>query len=381
MTKVLVETFNKGPKSADETITIKPHIIDLQSGVVYGNQRANSGEVQVYRLRVPADHNVRCATVGDNGDADLYLQFHHVPFTTLEFFLHGWDCSSVNWDSNEICTTDSPGQVSSILYVGLLAMRSYTGVSISCTIRSNSDSKVSSKSRQPTPFQNELILELVAGVEFENQKAQRDEVQIYALSAPARSYFHCSSSADNGDADLYLRFDDFPEISWNSTDNDCSSNDDFSDEECTALLAGTTDTVLYVALHAYEPYHSLSIICSVGTLPVIKDEIIELESNFQLMNQNGRQNEIQLYKLLVPANHQVRCIISGGNGDADLYLRWNDIPDLYLGDYDCKSDNVDNNDECSIGAYFSRPSDEIVYVALHAFESYHGVTIVCTVEE
>ncbi|MFQ5737517.1 MAG: S8 family peptidase [Acidobacteriota bacterium] len=62
--------------------------------------------------------------------------------------------------------------------------------------------------------------------------------------------------------------------------------------------------------------------------------------------------------------------ISGGTGDADLYVKFGSPPTL--SSYDCRPFLTGNNETCS----FTSPSAGTWYVMVHAFSSFSGVTLV-----
>jgi hypothetical protein len=71
----------------------------------------------------------------------------------------------------------------------------------------------------------------------------------------------------------------------------------------------------------------------------------------------------------------LRFQISGGSGDADLYVRFGEPPTL--DEYDCRPYNVGNDETCE----FSGPSVGDWYVMIHGYNAYSGVTLLAEGEQ
>jgi aqualysin 1 len=69
----------------------------------------------------------------------------------------------------------------------------------------------------------------------------------------------------------------------------------------------------------------------------------------------------------------INIALSGGTGDADLYVRYLEPPDL--GHWDCRPFFFGNNETCAA----SNPPAGTYYVMLDAFQAYSGATLLATV--
>lgn len=71
------------------------------------------------------------------------------------------------------------------------------------------------------------------------------------------------------------------------------------------------------------------------------------------------------------------CILEGLNGDADLYLRWNDPP-VTTGRpaYDCSSLEDGSNESCSV----VNPGATTLWARVFAYQSFTDVVITCRTE-
>ena len=102
---------------------------------------------------------------------------------------------------------------------------------------------------------------LTDGEALNNQDADTGNIQQYTLDVASGSTVTCTTSCNNGDADLYLRFGADAEANPNSTLNECGSYSSNSNESCTTGAASSA-TTLFAGVHAYAGYTSLSITCT-----------------------------------------------------------------------------------------------------------------------
>ena len=93
------------------------------------------------------------------------------------------------------------------------------------------------------------------------QDGTTGNIQQYTLGVAAGESVTCTTSCNNGDADLYLRFGAEAEANPNSTNNECGSYSSNSNESCTTGAAASMDT-LYAGVHAYATYTNLAITCT-----------------------------------------------------------------------------------------------------------------------
>ena len=112
----------------------------------------------------------------------------------------------------------------------------------------------------PPPPPNPPIA-LSDGVSLSGQDGIIGNIQQYTLDVDAGDSVTCTTSCNNGDADLYLRFGAEAEANPNSTNNECGSYSSISNESCTTGAAANADT-LYGAVHAFAGYTNLTIICT-----------------------------------------------------------------------------------------------------------------------
>ncbi|MGX5175116.1 S8 family serine peptidase [Aliikangiella sp. IMCC44653] len=88
-------------------------------------------------------------------------------------------------------------------------------------------------------------------------------------------------------------------------------------------------------------------------------------------NLSGATGEELMYQMEVPAGAtDLSFNMSGGSGDADLYVRFGSLPDSTS--YDCRPYTAGNNETCS----FATPQTGTYYVMVRGYSSFSGVDLV-----
>lgn len=109
--------------------------------------------------------------------------------------------------------------------------------------------------------------------------------------------------------------------------------------------------------------------CDVGDFPP-PPEPTQLVNGEALSNLSGVSGDELMYQLNIPSGAtDLIFSISGGSGDADLYVKFGAIPSVTS--YDCRPYRNGNNESCS----FSTPQTGIYYVMLRGYSSFSGVTL------
>ncbi|HEU4882146.1 MAG TPA: S8 family serine peptidase [Longimicrobium sp.] len=88
---------------------------------------------------------------------------------------------------------------------------------------------------------------------------------------------------------------------------------------------------------------------------------------------SGVSGSLRYFAVQVPTGAtSLRIAISGGTGDADLYVRYGQIPTT--GQFDCASTGGTNEDSCQVAS----PLPGTYYVLVRGFGSYSGATLAAT---
>ena len=168
-------------------------------------------------------------------------------------------------------------------------------------------------------------------------------------------------SGGSGDADLYVRFASAP----TESSYDCRPWKNGNDETCS--FASPTEGTYHVMLNGYSSYSGVSLVAS-----YTEGGSGERDSIFET-GVSGSQNQWVNYTLDVPAGSTALNIsISGGSGDADLYVRFGNNPTE--SSYDCRPYLNGNNETCS----GTDPAAGTWYIGLRGYSAFSGVTLEAT---
>jgi subtilase family serine protease len=193
---------------------------------------------------------------------------------------------------------------------------------------------------------------------------------LYTLSVPAgASALKFVTSGGSGDGDLYVKFGSAPTTS----SYDCRSWVSGNSETCS--IASAQAGTYYVLINAYATFSGMSLTGSYsaggggggsctpsGTVLCSGTVISGLAASKGGVTSN--------YTLVVPAGATNLSIsISGGTGDADLYVRLGSAPTTTT--YTCRPYLSGNNETCT----FAAPSAGTYYVNVRAYATFSGVSL------
>ena len=189
---------------------------------------------------------------------------------------------------------------------------------------------------------------------------------LYTMTVPAgASNLKFAMSGGSGDADLYVRFGSAPTTST----YDCRPYVGGNTETCNMTAQAGT---YYVMVRAYSSYSGVSLTGSYSTggggCTPSGTTLCDGSSVSGLAASSG--NWTSTYTLDVPAGaSNLQFTISGGSGDADMYVRLGSAPTT--GSYNCRPYLNGNNETCT----FSAPTAGRYYVRIRAYSSFSGVTL------
>ena len=194
----------------------------------------------------------------------------------------------------------------------------------------------------------------------------------YTLAVPAGATgLKFVMSGGTGDADMYVKFGSAP----TDSSYDCRPYVSGNAETCTisTAQAGT----YYVRLKAYSTYSGVSLTGSYSTgsgggggsgdIALTSGKAVTLAA----VATNGVSPN---YTLVVPAGKtKVVFNISGGTGDADMYVRKGSAPTSST--YDCRPYKSGNAETCT----FNSPTAATYYVNVRAYSAFSGVKLKGTI--
>ncbi|ODV19881.1 MAG: peptidase [Rhodanobacter sp. SCN 68-63] len=172
-----------------------------------------------------------------------------------------------------------------------------------------------------------------------------------------------SISGGTGDADLYTKAGSAPTTS----SYDCRPYKTGNAESCT--VASPVAGKYYLKVHGYAAYSGVTVKASYTTgggggggtggsvsLPTVTT------GNFSTT-----------YTQAVAAGQTATISISGGSGDADLYVKAGSAPTT--SSYNCRPYKTGNNESCT----FTPSSATTYYIKVRAYQTFSGVTLTTTV--
>jgi pseudolysin/vibriolysin len=185
----------------------------------------------------------------------------------------------------------------------------------------------------------------------------------YLIKVPSgASNLVMSISGGSGDADLYTKFGSAPTTS----SYDCRPYLNGNNESCSvsAPQAGT----YYIKVHGYSSYSSVTVKASYSTSG---GGTGGLQNGVPVSNISGAQGAKKYYTVTVPSGSNLTIAMSGGSGDADLYVKKGSNPTT--SSYDCRPYRYGNNESCTFSA-----ASGTYYIMLNGYSSFSGVTLKAT---
>ncbi|AUD79657.1 alkaline serine protease [Kangiella profundi] len=208
----------------------------------------------------------------------------------------------------------------------------------------------------PPPGGNELE----NGVSVTFSGAQGSETDFTFDVPSSASNVSFDMSGGTGDADIYVKFGSAPTTS----SYDCRPYRNGNTESCD--FTAQTGTY-YVMVRGYTSYSNVNLVATHdggGTNPPPAGGSATLE------NLSGASGSFTHYYVDIPAGmSSLNVQMSGGSGDADLYVRRGSQPTT--SSYDCRPYRYGNNETCS----FSNPAQDRWYISIRGYSSYSGVTL------
>ncbi|SKA63279.1 Zn-dependent metalloprotease [Enterovibrio nigricans DSM 22720] len=333
--------------------------IELTSGTPVSNLSDSATNESYFYFGLPANTDSASVTLsGGTGNADLYVKYNGWP-TTSDF-----DCASTGNNNDEYC--DVTFQGSGEYNVLVIAESDYNGATIQMDL-------------VEAPPQ-----ELSVGETVSNLSGVRGDTLFYRFAIPDdENSLRVELSGGTGDADLYLRKGASPSL----TEYDCRPYYWGNEETCTA--SGSPGDEFYVMLHGYSSFSNTSITLSLEPQDSQQpeDRADPIDPSTPASNLQGSAGEAFYYSFTVTSagvlaggdvaalsatslnSDNITIVLSGGLGDADLYVRAGQAPTTAV--YDCRSISSSNQEACSL----SNLSAGVYYVMIYGAQAFEGATL------
>ena len=202
--------------------------------------------------------------------------------------------------------------------------------------------------------------ELQNGVAETGLSANAGSDIVYTMEVPAGATdVSFAMSGGTGDADLYVKFGSAP----TDSSYDCRPYKNGNSESCTGTDSGGT---YYVRVKAYSTFSGVSLTGSYTENTGGGIEPIDSTVNDISVSRRAWKR----YTLDLAAGYStLNVAISGGSGDADLYVRFG--AQSTTSNYDCRPYKNGNNESCS----FNAPAAGTWYIDLYGYSAASGVTL------
>ncbi|MCA9569712.1 MAG: M4 family metallopeptidase, partial [Myxococcales bacterium] len=197
-----------------------------------------------------------------------------------------------------------------------------------------------------------------------NVSAAQGEWARYSVEVPAgATEIKVQIQDGTGDADLYVRAGSAPD----QQAYDCRPYKSGNVEEC--VIANPAAGTYHIGIRAYSAFSGVSLSTTIlgGAPPPEEPDFLEAS------NLSGARNTEQQFSVDVPAGAtNLEFRITGGTGDADLYVRQGSAPTTTS--YDCRPYKSGNEETCTIAA----PVTGTYHVMLRAYSDFSGVNLTGT---
>ncbi|NQY35146.1 MAG: M4 family metallopeptidase [Alteromonadaceae bacterium] len=197
---------------------------------------------------------------------------------------------------------------------------------------------------------------LVKGVSQSISGATGSETRFTYTAASDADEVTISISGGSGDADLYVKKGSAP----TSGSYDCRPYKNGNSETCTDTGSGT----YHVMIKGYSAYSGTSIVADNTTTGGGGG------ASGSVTNISATSGNWARYTHALTGNESnLTYTISGGSGDADLYVNFGS--QSTTSNWDCRPYKNGNSETCTI----ANPSAGTYYIDLHAYSTFSGVTL------
>jgi len=319
-------------------------VYTLQNGVPVNGLSAPLGNEKYYKIEVPSGQDTLVfTTTGGTGNVDVYIKRGAKPTTV------SWDQRLIQPGNAESVSIGSPA--GGTWYVMLKAQQAYNGVTLEAEYS----------------FTGTVVL-LSNGVPVTNISGAEGSERIYRLIVPSgQAKLEIIISGGTGDADLYVKRGSPP----TALEYDYRPYLIGSDE--TVTVNNPTGGDWFVMIRGYRAYASLTLVATFGGGTPPPDEVTTLMNGVAVTNLSGSADSAKFFKIDVPAGQaKLEIIMSGGTGDADLYVRKGAKPTTT--DWDYRPYLIGNNETVTR----DDPEAATWYIMLRGYAAYSAVTLKAT---
>ncbi|WP_440056616.1 S8 family peptidase (plasmid) [Pseudoalteromonas sp. T1lg65] len=321
-------------------------------------------------------------TVGSTTSSDSRSSFSNYG-TCLDIYAPGSSIKSAWYNSDTATNTISGTSMAAPHVAGAVALYLDEDPSLSpsqvdalLSARSSKNKVSDAKSGSP----NELLFSLADGttppdpeiIELTNGQGKSaagasGSQTFYKLTVPSgASSLEFNLSGGTGDADLYVQQGSKPSKSTYQ----CRPYQNGNNETCS--FNNPTAGDWFVMLDGYSAYSGATLVGTYSSNPGGCTGNNCLDNGVPVTNLSAAASGELVYTIDVPANVTLAVNISGGSGDADLYVRKGAEPTKST--YDCRPYRNGNSESCSL----TSGQGGTYYIKLIGYTSFSGVSLVAS---
>ncbi len=309
--------------------------MDLSNGVPVKGLAGAAGSEKFYLIEVPPGQDqLEISTSLGTGDVDLYVRRDSEPTTT------SYDYRPYKIGNEETVTVGKPA--AGTWYVMLKGYAAYSDV----TLKADYSGEVSNRA-------------LVNGVPVEDLTGATGSEQFFSIEVPAdQSELEIKISGGTGDADLYVGKDNVPTTSKYEYRPYVSGNNE------TVTVKNPAAGTWHIMIEAKKAFAGVTLLAEFrGGVPV-------LANNVPVTDLAGQPGSETIYRIEVPAGQtSLEIRMSGGTGDADLYVKLGSRPTTT--DYDYRPFVIGNNEAVTV----DNPAAGTWFVMVRGYSDFTGITL------
>jgi len=318
-------------------------IFTLQSGVAVNGLSGSLNSEKFYKIELPSGQDtLTFSTSSGSGNVDVYIKRGSKPTTA------SYDHRLAQPSNAESIFIGNPA--GGTWYVMLKGTAAYTGVTLLAEFH----------------FTGTVTL-LSNGVPVPNISGAEGSERIYRLIVPSgQAQLVVQISGGTGDADLYVKRGSPP------TTLEYDYRPYLIGSEEAVTVNNPTGGDWFFMIRGYHAYAGLTLVAtfSGGAPP---EEVVTLTNDVPVTGISGAADSAKFYKIDVPAGQaKLEIVMSGGTGDADLYVKKGAKPTTT--DYDYRPYLIGNNESVTI----DNPDGATWYIMIRGYAAYSGVSLKAT---
>jgi hypothetical protein len=290
---------------------------------------------------------------GGTGNCDMYIKKGARPTAS------DYDDRQAGPGNNESVFI-STGNLGGPWYVLLVGTQAYSGVTLRAFCVS------SQPVPEPGPKPDGKATPLIPGVPVPDLAGKAGSELFFSIEVPSGvKTLTIKMSGGTGDADLYVRKGKLPTTSEYDYRPYLKGNNE--EVVITKFTAGTW----FIMIRGYQAFSGITLVATFDT--VSPDGVVALENGVPVTGLAGAASSETFFKIEVPADQtQLEIAMSGGTGDADLYVRLGAQPTTKEWDY--RPYRLGNKETVMIDA----PKAGTYYIMIRGYISYTGLTLKAT---